>query len=293
MNGEKEKLPMERNVALFASNHSRRNFMKLCGMAALGGASSMLVSRLSNAENPPETARQKGSGGSATFPFFAAVVQMPLYGINDREPERQTMERNAGRVVETMEHIIALSDVAPKLIVLPVLCLNGIGTAIRLSKRPIRYNIQELAVDLNSDKVLTPVKDACARHGCYVVSSCIEKHPAMPGRYFHTGFVLGQKGLVLRSPKTQAPTSSGITLLRDAYKEYIGTFGSEAVLPVVETPIGKIGCLVEGEFLVSEATRTLTRKGAEIIVHPTATHYGPANPPYAAIQQTLAYTNGV
>ena len=50
MNGEKEKLPMEKNAALFGSDYSRRNFMKLCGMAALGGASSVLVSRLSNAE---------------------------------------------------------------------------------------------------------------------------------------------------------------------------------------------------------------------------------------------------
>ena len=226
-------------------------------------------------------------------PYFAAVVQVPLYGLNDREPERQTMCRNAGRVVDIMDRIIALSDTAPKLIVLPVLCFIGIGTAMRLSGRQININVNDVAVDLNNDRLLDPILEACARHGCYVVSSCVEKHPAMPGRYFHTGFVLGPKGLVLRSPKTQAPTSAGITLIRDAYKEYVDAFGSEAILPVAETPIGKIGCLVEGEFLVSEATRTLARKGAEIIVHPTATHYGPGNPPYTAIQQTLAYTNGV
>ena len=97
----------------------------------------------------------------------------------------------------------------------------------------------------------------------------------------------------MRSPKTQAPTSAGITLLKDFHKEYTDYFGSDAILPVAETPLGKVGCLVETEFLVPEAARKLRRKGAEIILHPTAQHAGPGYPPYQAMRQSLAYTNGV
>ena len=119
------------------------------------------------------------------------------------------------------------------------------------------------------------------------------KNERFPGRYFHTGFILGPSGLVLRSPKTQAPTSAGITLLKDFHKEYTGHFGSDAILPVAETPLGRLGCLVESEFLIPEATRKLRKKGAEIILHPTAQHDGPGYPPYQAVRKSLAYTNGV
>jgi predicted amidohydrolase len=37
----------------------------------------------------------------------------------------------------------------------------------------------------------------------------------------------------------------------------------------------------------------LRKKGAEIIVHPTAEQEGPKHPPYMALRQSQAYTNGV
>ncbi|MCS6802607.1 MAG: nitrilase-related carbon-nitrogen hydrolase [Chloroflexota bacterium] len=225
--------------------------------------------------------------------YTAAVVQTPLYGFSDREHPRDIIRRNADRIARLLDRLVELSDRPPRLVVLPVLALSGIGTALRHRgiARPIERD--DVALQLADDPALAPVRDVCARHGLYVASSHVEKHPAFPGRYFHTGYIIGPTGLVLRSPKTQAPTSAGITLLRDIVDEYLAAFGADALFPVVETPLGRLACLVEGEFLIPEAVRTVAAKGAEIICHPTAQLAGPGRPPTPAIQQTLAYLHGV
>jgi predicted amidohydrolase len=204
------------------------------------------------------------------------------------------IERNAERTARTVEKLTTAAGVVPQLIVLPVLCLTGIGAVLQELGITPRIDREAIALNLLAhDPRLTPLQQLCATRGCYIASSCVEKISAFPGRYFHTGFVLGPSGLILRSPKAQAPTSAGITLLKDFHKEYTNHFGSDAILPVAETPLGKVGCLVETEFLIPEATRKLRMKGAEMILHPTAQHAGPGHPPYQAIRQSLAYTNGV
>lgn len=204
------------------------------------------------------------------------------------------IERNAGHTARTVEKLLVSAGVIPQIIVLPVLCLTGIGAVLQELGIAPRIDREAIAVNLLAhDPRLEPLQKLCATYKCCIASSCVEKIGAFPGRYFHTGFVLGPSGLILRSPKTQAPTSAGITLLKDFHTTYADHFGSDAILPVAETPFGKVGCLVETEFLIPEATRTLRRKGAEIILHPTAQHAGPGYPPYQAIRQSLAYTSGV
>ena len=235
-----------------------------------------------------------GARAQRTVLTAAAVVQMPLRGFGDSGATGTMIERNAERTARTVEKLIAAAGVIPQVIVLPVLCLTGIGAV--LQERGIAPRIDREAIAINllaNDPRLEPLQKLCATYKCCIASSCVEKISAFPGRYFHTGFVLGPSGIILRSPKTQAPTSPGITLLKDFHKEYTAHFGSDAVLPVADTPLGKLGCLVETEFLVPEATRELRRKGAEIILHPTAQHAGPGYPPYQAMRQSLAYTNGV
>ncbi len=215
----------------------------------------------------------------------AAVVQMPLHGFGDTAVTCEIIERNAERTAWIVDKLIASAGTTPQIIVLPVLCLTGIGAVLQELGITPQIDREAIAMNLLSeDPRLEPLQQLCTKYECYIASSCVEKISAFPGRYFHTGFVLGPAGIVLRSPKTQAPTSAGITLLKDFHGEYSDHFGTAAILPVAETPLGKIGCLVETEFLVPEAARTLRRKGAEIILHPTAQHAGPGYPPYQAIR---------
>jgi predicted amidohydrolase len=226
-------------------------------------------------------------------PYFAAILQLPLHGHNAHERPRDVIARNIARVCGVIERIVHSSDVPPKLFALPVLAFSGIGTTARKLGIDLAVDRDQVAIDWTSDPILDPVRELCRNDGVYLATSHPEKNAKLPGRVFHTGFIMGPQGLVLRNPKTQAPTSPGVTLLRDNLDEYRAVFGADAVLPVAATPIGTLGILVEGEYLVPETVRTLASKGAEVILHPTAHHAEPGRPPTPAIQQAHAYVNAV
>jgi len=98
-----------------------------------------------------------------------------------------------------------------------------------------------VAVDLISEplqnSIFAPVVEACRRYDCYVATSTQEKIPQMPGTFFHTGFVMGPEGLVLRSPKSQAQSAPEVSYLKDIARDYERIFGPGSILPVKETPI--------------------------------------------------------
>ena len=63
---------------------------------------------------------------------------MPLHGFGDTRVTGEIIGRNAERTARTVEHLIASAGVTPQIIVLPVLCLTGIGTVLRSSASPLR-----------------------------------------------------------------------------------------------------------------------------------------------------------
>lgn len=168
------------------------------------------------------------------------------------------------------------------LVVLPVLALSGSGAGRRLlNLLPTRPLVaRDLAIDLSrigaspsvlspADPRLSPLVDLCAEHQLLLATSTIETHPAMPDVLFHTGFVLGPKGLVLRSPKVFARSGPSITILSSIFERYAEVFGEEAILPVVETAIGRIAVLVEGEIDHDDAIAELAMKHPDLVCHPT------------------------
>jgi predicted amidohydrolase len=151
--------------------------------------------------------------------------------------------------------------------------------------------IEAIAVELPGEAVFGPIMDFCARHGVWAATSTQETVPAFPGRFFHTGVIFGPEGLTLRSPKAQAYSVPSVTSLRDIKADYEAIYGPDSVLPVADTPIGRLGILVENEGVVPEAARLLARKGAQVILNPTIVRRD--GPPMRAIGQTHAFCTGV
>lgn len=223
---------------------------------------------------------------SQSAPYLAAVVRAPVGAASEQEDLEAVRAKNAARVVRMIDAICTLISPRPRLIVYPVLCLTS-G-----SRKDGPYPAADVAIELPGEP-FAPILDACRRNNVYFVSSTQEKVAALPGMVFHTGFVFGPEGLVLRSPKAQALSVAGVLSIRECYGAYLAAFGEDPILPVVQTPIGAIGCLVEAEVLVPEASRLLAAKGAEIIVHPSGERGGEHAPPYTAARQLNAYANGV
>lgn len=222
---------------------------------------------------------------SFTKPWRAAVVQTAIEYVTSEETAKATQRANACRIAKQIDGICQTYDPAPRLLVYSVLALTG-------ARRETGIEMDTVAIELPGEE-FQPIIDACRRNNCYFASSAQEKTSRLPGRYFHTGFVLGPEGLVLRSPKAQSYSAPETTALRDMYEEYEAEFGEGSVMPVARTEIGTIGCLVQSDQFVPETARALRAKGAEIIVHPNIEF---ANPPHAdslAVRQTLALTSGV
>ncbi len=216
-------------------------------------------------------------------PFKAAVMRVPVLVPPSIDALNATRDRNAADMVAAIETVMKTSP-KPRVVVFPVLqytsssrATSGIpisGVAIDLTEKPLDQTWYK------------PVIEACRRHNCYVATSTQEKSVRMPGKYFHTGFIMGPEGLVLRSPKTQAPSAPEMFYLRDMGDEYEKFYGPGSILPVVQTPIGRLACYVEAEAEVLEVSRLLAAKGAEIILH---TSLEGDEVPWVGIKQAIGY----
>ena len=193
-------------------------------------------------------------------------------------------KRNADIMVEEIEKLMKGPGPKPQLIVFGVLALTSSNRAA--SGIPISGVAVDLEAEPLEKSVYAPVIAACKRHNCYVSTSTQEKSAKMPGKFFHTGFIMGPNGLVLRSPKTQAPSAPEMFYLRDVADDYKKVFGPDSIMPVVKTPIGTLACYVEGEAEVLEVSRNLAAKGAEIIVH---TGLETDEIPWLALKQAIGY----
>ena len=221
---------------------------------------------------------------SGTAPYAAAVMRIPIIVPPSGDALNDVRNKNASAMVDALESVMKGPGPKPRLVVFPVLQYTSARRAV--SGVPM----SAVAVDLISEhldkSIFAPVVAACRRHNCYVSTSTQEKVPQMPGRFFHTGFIMGPEGLVLRSPKSQAQSAPEVSYLRDFPDEYTKIFGPDSILPVVQTPIGKLGCYVEGEAEVLEVSRLLASKGAEVIAH---TSMESDEVPWQALKQAIGY----
>lgn len=154
-----------------------------------------------------------------------------------------------------------------KLVVFPEFCVQG-------------YALNRTVADWEEAGITLPGPEtaelgkAAREAKAYLAGAVFEKIPAFPGRYFMTGFMIDPTGeLCLVYRKLYALTSK--TRPIDIYDAYVAKFGRSALMPVVATPLGNIGCAVAGDVHWPEVTRTLALKGAELVFNPTGAGKGP------------------
>jgi predicted amidohydrolase len=190
--------------------------------------------------------------------YQAAVIQAPIDVVTHPAIKDEAIAVNRDRAIAVVEHLLRTSRRPPRLFVFPVLFLQG-----PYDGRPP----ETVSIELPGPEI-EPLIDLCRKHDVYLAGSCVEHHRAMPGHRFHSGFLVGPDGLLIRYPKAQARAAGGITIVKDVYDEYAAVFGADAVFPVVDTPLGKLAMLVESEILAPEVSRTYAAKGAEVLLHP-------------------------
>ncbi len=124
----------------------------------------------------------------------------------------------------------------------------------------IHTRLREQAVDIGRGD-LTPLTEAAAAHGLTVVCGLHELDSEFSGTtLFNTVVVIGPDGTILNRHRKLLPTNP---------ERMVWGRGDARGLRVVETPVGRIGCLICWENYLPLARYALYAQNLEILVAPT------------------------
>ena len=124
----------------------------------------------------------------------------------------------------------------------------------------IHARLRENAVDLARGD-LQPVQDAAAKNGVTVVLGINERESAYSGTtLFNTVAVIGPDGTLLNRHRKLMPTNP---------ERMVWGMGDASGLRVVDTPAGRLGCLICWESYMPLARYALYAQDIEIYVAPT------------------------
>jgi predicted amidohydrolase len=131
----------------------------------------------------------------------------------------------------------------------------------------------------------------------YVCAMVFEYDPEWPLRYFNTSIIVSPEGeVVLRYRKLQCADLNGllnITTPGNVFTHYVERYGYEALFPVVDTPIGRLGTLICFDSNWPELWRALALHGAEVICNPTSEIHSDRRPHWYAAKRAHAAENRV
>lgn len=187
--------------------------------------------------------------------FRAAVVQAASHPVDPRA----SAAKAAALIGEA-------SEAGAKLIVFPEAFIGGypkgnsFGTPVGMRKpegRDAYRRYHEVAIDLDGEEVAA-IAEAAARTGAFVVVGVIERDA---GTLYCTAlFFDGERGLVAKHRKLM-PTGA---------ERLIWGFGDGSTLPVLDTPLGRIGAVICWENYMPMLRMAMYDKGVTLYCAPTA-----------------------
>ena len=124
----------------------------------------------------------------------------------------------------------------------------------------IHDRLRRNAVDIDAG-TLTPINEAAARHGITVVCGMNEVDRRYSGStMFNTVVVIGPDGALLNRHRKLMPTNP---------ERMVWGTGDASGLRVVDTPVGRIGCLICWEVYMPLARYALYAQNLEVLIAPT------------------------
>lgn len=106
----------------------------------------------------------------------------------------------------------------------------------------------------------------------FIIAQAKAVNPDFPERFFNCAFVIDRQGEVVHKHyKLQVFAREHSTVPHDVWDRWTELYGTglDAFFPVVDTEIGRIGCLICMEGSFPETARGLAMNGAEIIYRPS------------------------
>ena len=191
------------------------------------------------------------------MPARIAILQSPP-ALLDRD----------GTVARAIEAVDEAADAGATLLVFPEAWIPGYPTWIwRLApggdmalSGDLHARLRRNAVDLARGD-LRPLQDAAGRRGVTIVVGLSEIDSGFSGTtLFNTVVVIGPDGAILNRHRKLMPTNP---------ERMVWGMGDATGLRVVDTPVGRVGCLICWESYMPLARYALYAQRIDILVNPT------------------------
>ncbi len=222
--------------------------------------------------------------------FTATALQVDCHAINkcaDRTEASAQMLKQIDEIGASMRSIdmftLGFSGTPTKLFVLPEYFLSSFPMGESIERW------QELGAIAMDGPEYEAMSKIAQERKCLISGNVYEIDPNFPDLYFQTCFVIGSNGDVMlryrRLISLFAPSPY------DVWDKYLDLYGADAVFPVADTEIGKIGCVASEEILYPEIARCLAMRGVEIICHSTSEVGAPMLTPKEICRRARAVEN--
>jgi predicted amidohydrolase len=194
--------------------------------------------------------------------YYALALQIKCQALNavtTREDALASINSSVERIDKAIAGALAFLGRDTRLVVLPEYALTG---------HPMGESLKEwhdkAAIDMDG-----PEYDALGKvaqnHDIYLAANAYERDPNFPDYYFQASTLIAPSGdIVLRYRRLISMFSPSPW---DVWDKYLDVYGEEAIFPVAETEIGRIGTIASEEILYPELARILASRGAEVFVH--------------------------
>ena len=229
---------------------SRRNFLKAAGMTSLAAGSLW--------------AQSESSDSKASVQSKIRVAQIKVY------PVKGDLQANHKMLMEILARIE--KDEKVDVVITPEGFLDGYVSTVKTVSKEDMINY---AIDPAKSAYTKAVSEWSKRNKSWFIFGCTR---TAPDGIFNTALIFNREGKLIGSyDKLHIQTHD--------YK-----YSSGKHLNVFDSDFGKFGVMICADRRWPETSRTLTLKGAKIIMNPTYGFRGELN---TCMMRTRAYENGI
>jgi predicted amidohydrolase len=199
--------------------------------------------------------------------YMALALQPTMRGAQ----QRADIQRNLDHIAELARASVWLSsiDLPVRLVTVPEGALQGFTDEV-FDWDHVHY-VKTMAIDLPGPETEF-LGDLARSLDTFIIAQAKAKHPEFPERFFNCAFVIDRRGKLIHTHyKMQVFAREHSTVPHDVWDRWVELYGEglDAFYPVVDTEIGRIGCLVCMEGSYPETARGLAMNGAEILYRPS------------------------
>lgn len=212
--------------------------------------------------------------------------QVNVRHVADAGSAREVMDRNLEHAMDVTGRFAVAPDT--RLVVFPEFFLQG----SRMGRLPQLFPVA--GVNLKASPHIDRLARFAQDHKVHVCGAVLEIDDDWPGHLFNTAFILDDAGqLIHRYRKIQCADVFGFmdTTPGSVLDRYLDRYGYEALFPVADTKLGRLATAICFDMNFPELFRAYARRGAEILLHPTAEPYNVRRRAWENGRQVRAWEN--